>query len=588
MSSPAARFGSHQLPERSSQEDDGAGVGRLLSFWIRILVILTALGVMLPSVNGQSFASYLFFFQDFWILIGLIVLLVFIKWRGAPTALGDLLERVLSWRWSWAGGMLFAVVLARLGTDVVFHGVPVSGDESRADFDSMVIAGGSLAAKVPEDLRFVISPMRAIYFQEIPGDAAWVSTYLPGNAALRALARLSVGADWCSPLLAGLAVLAGYGVARQLWPERKDAAVLAAVLLATTPQVLVTAMTPFAMTAHLAVNLCWLWLFLKDRPASHAGALAAGFIGTGLHQYIFHPLFVLPFGVLLLVRRRWMLAALYAFAYAAFLLFWMRYPGWVRDAYALGEVSPSALTASVASWWSVVSSGGLMHDQIGTQTVLNLSRWIAWSSPAALLLLPAGLSSLLKGRPIELCLLAGLLLTVAISMAMIPAQGNGWGYRYAHGVLGSLVLLSVLAWARVTSGGGHVALSPVVGTLIAAGVLLQLPATMSFAARHAFPIVAAIGVIEGAPGDIVVVDDARLVNGMDLVRNKPDLSNKPWVLLLSRLDPDLMEKLCPGKSVAVFDAGRAERLGFMTTRDPLIETGGRRKDLERICRPSVL
>jgi hypothetical protein len=37
-------------------------------------------------------------------------------------------------------------------------------------------------------------------------------------------------------------------------------------------------MTPYAMSAHLALNLVWLWLFLRNTAASHAGAIAVGFL----------------------------------------------------------------------------------------------------------------------------------------------------------------------------------------------------------------------------------------------------------------------------------------------------------------------
>ncbi len=54
-------------------------------------------------------------------------------------------------------------------------------------------------------------------------------------------------------------------------------------------------MTPYAMTAHLAFNLAWLWLFLRRGPPAQVAAMAVGFLATGLHQLVFFPLFALPF-----------------------------------------------------------------------------------------------------------------------------------------------------------------------------------------------------------------------------------------------------------------------------------------------------
>ena len=74
--------------------------------------------------------------------------------------------------------------------------------------------------------------------------------------------------------------------------------VVAAVLLATSSQFLLTAMTPYSMTAHLALNLAWLWLFLRGGVVGHSLAIAVGALACGLHQLVFHPLFVAPFALL--------------------------------------------------------------------------------------------------------------------------------------------------------------------------------------------------------------------------------------------------------------------------------------------------
>ena len=64
-------------------------------------------------------------------------------------------------------------------------------------------------------------------------------------------------------------------------------------------------MTAYAMPAHLCFNLLWLRLFLADRRRADLGAIAVGFIATGLHQPLFHPMFVAPFMLMLLLERNW-------------------------------------------------------------------------------------------------------------------------------------------------------------------------------------------------------------------------------------------------------------------------------------------
>ena len=60
------------------------------------------------------------------------------------------------------------------------------------------------------------------------------------------------------------------------------------MLLASSPQFLITSMTSYAMSAYLALNLLWLWLFLRDTPRAHLAAMTVGFAACGLHQLIFH------------------------------------------------------------------------------------------------------------------------------------------------------------------------------------------------------------------------------------------------------------------------------------------------------------
>lgn len=79
------------------------------------------------------------------------------------------------------------------------------------------------------------------------------------------------------------------------------------------------------MTAHLTLNLIWLWLFLRDDKIGHGAAICVGFLASGLHQLIFHPLFVAPFIVRLWASGRRPLALTYVVSYAAICLFWISY-----------------------------------------------------------------------------------------------------------------------------------------------------------------------------------------------------------------------------------------------------------------------
>ena len=132
---------------------------------------------------------------------------------------------------------------------------------------------------------------------------------------------LLIGKSWTNPVFAAVAVFALFRISRRLWPQTPGRWLIPPLLLATSAQLLTMAMTPYAMTAHLAFNLLWLWCFLRTDRRGDLGALAAGFVATGLHQIVFHPVFVAPFIAELLLAGRWRRAGYFIIGYALIGLF---------------------------------------------------------------------------------------------------------------------------------------------------------------------------------------------------------------------------------------------------------------------------
>ncbi len=184
-----------------------------------------------------------------------------------------------------------------LGTKHCALDFAFSRDEAMVEFDAAIFAAGQLLARIPPEWQPYASALQPEFRLPVPGDVGWVSSYLPVNAAIRAFLGLFVRQPWVNAFLMVTAIIALHGVARRLWPSRPDAWVVAVLLLATSSQALFMAMTPYAMSAHLALNLVWLWLFLRDTRSSHGAAMLVGFLATGLHQVVFHPPFVAPFSV---------------------------------------------------------------------------------------------------------------------------------------------------------------------------------------------------------------------------------------------------------------------------------------------------
>src|SRR3546814_13200414 len=83
---------------------------------------------------------------------------------------------------------------------------------------------------------------------------AWASAYLPANAALRAAVGWVAAPALTGPLLTPLGALALWGCARRIWPENREAAVVALLLYAGTGQIWLNGMTAHAMPAHLTIR----------------------------------------------------------------------------------------------------------------------------------------------------------------------------------------------------------------------------------------------------------------------------------------------------------------------------------------------
>ncbi len=262
-------------------------------------------------------------------------------WISRRLAGFPVLSRTVSPPWRTATVVLLALgsaIVGWLGLRLVFLGYPLSMDEFMATFDAAIFRHGQLMARLPGAWRVYAGALQPLFVQHLGGGAFWVSGYLPVNAALRAIGGLAGAASLVNPLLTAVSVAAVYGVGRRMWPARPGLALASAILLATSSQVLVGGMTAYAMPAHLAFNLVWLWLFLRGGRLGHAGALAVGFLACGLHQLPFHPLFVAPFVAQLWLERRWRAAALYSAAYAAICLFWVEY--W-QIALAMAQTGPA-------------------------------------------------------------------------------------------------------------------------------------------------------------------------------------------------------------------------------------------------------
>jgi hypothetical protein len=513
--------------------------------------------------------------QDTPVLLLFVVFFVavnLIAKRNAPLpALGPV------WRGSdfrFAGVIAIVVCFAvYAGSHLVYHHFALSLDEFMAEFDARIIARAKLLASVAPEWRDYVPALQPTFRLSVPENAYWISSYLPMNAALRAVFVGLGDPAWEGAILAGVAVVALFGVARRLWPERPDAAGVSVVLLVCSSQFLVMAMTPYAMTAHLAFNMLWLWLFLRDTRGSHLMAAGVAFVACGLHQVMFHPLFAAPFMISLLTRRRWKLAAYYSTVYAAIGLFWVLY--WrIVLAQANAPIGQSADVGLLNFIDRILDMADLSAANIGTMCV-NLYRFVAWQCPIAIPLAVVGLLGCRTRNETVFNLALGIAFTLAAVLVLMPFQGHGWGYRYLHGFLGSVSLIAAHGWTRITNRDAEMTKAPAFA--LAASAALSLVVLLPWRAIqvHSFvePYAAASAAIERSNADVVVVDPTNIWYGEDLVRNDPFLQNLPKVLVLDFLDEALLRRLCQHHDVAIFDREDAPRFGLLNVESPSGQVG---------------
>lgn len=539
---------------REASEDTASapprhGAGSPTAWRVRIGIVMAASAIVLAASGlpalaptWQDLSAVFLDRQDWWLLLcaAAILAAATLRLRSDTSAL-----HVPSWApWALAAAV-FCFCLA--GHRWVLDGYDLSRDEQMASFDARVFAAGRLVQPLPAPWPARAEALNTTFMLPVSHPVAWVSAYLPMNAASRALVGLVAAPSLTGPAMAALGLVALWNCARRLWPQERELAVVAALLYAGSGQVLFAGMTSYAMPAHLTLDLLWLWLFLMRRPAADLGALAVALVATGLHQPLFHPLFALPFLVGLLRDRAWRRVALYGAGYAAICSLWLAWPMLMRDLVTGAEPArPAAGTDYLSRLVDTVTHGDATRwaDMAG-----NLLRFAAWQPVLLLPLMAAGMVLGWRERP-NGAFIASVALPVLVMGIILPYQGHGFGYRYLHGVLGPAILLSVEGWrrlARLDAG-----LRPLLLRTIVAGAVLVLPlqAAMAHALYAPFARIDARLRASGADYAILGQDDAPFT--LDLVINRPDLSNRPIRLLGDRVDDALMAAICrPGIRVAM-------------------------------------
>ncbi|WP_457349618.1 hypothetical protein [Sphingomonas sp. UYP23] len=514
------------------------------------------------TATGNLFTLYQVQTQDIVILLALPPLLLVLQ-RWAPA--WHLPDRAPSARLVIIVGIIVALLLGWCAYALLFN-FPVSADEFMVAFDMRVYDKGRLAAPLAPQWRPYASALVPAFLLNADLPTGMVSGYLPVNALMRLAFSKIIDPVLFNPVLVVLGAVALLDIAKRLFGSDSRAIWVTVIVYFTSSQMLVNAMTTYAMTGHMALNLIWLCVFLRGGRWGHAGAIAIGFLATGLHQLVFHLFFVAPFIAWQLRLGRWRLFLLYCAAYCGIAAWWIGFPMLA----ALRTGASAHPDPSGSRFLDKVVPLLLRRDPLTLSwMMLNMLRFIAWQNLALLPLMVAVVPVARRGG-----LAAPMLLGIAIWLLFLgftlPYQGHGWGYRYLHPYLGSFALLAGLGYQQLAAkapqrtDGMILVLSLL--TLVAA-----IPILMLHARWFTDPHVQLDRFIATQKSDFVVVNtepaksttDGRwAINAVDEVRNDPDLTNRPLRLASQALNGERAAALCRRGTVSVVGWPEMHKLGF--------------------------
>jgi hypothetical protein len=417
--------------------------------------------------------------------------------------------------------LIFGVTAA--GTWGVMHRFPLAMDEYVAEFQARIFAAGRVTVPVPPEWRQFTPALRPTYVGIDPAGRFWTSSYWPVYSAIRALFVMAGAEAILNPLFAAASVVLVYACARRIWPNEQGRAWLAAIFLASSSQFLFMSMTAYAMPAHLCFSLLWLYAFSRgDRP----GWIAAPIIGVaalGLHNPFPHALFVAPFLLQLVVRRRWGWTAYYAATYGAGIVLWI---AWMQAFQAPLEGPIPAYQLFATPGLPMLFTQGLSVSLLLTWQTPLLAVLVIWSSLAW---------RSLSGT--ERCLIAGVALSLIFHTFLYTSQGHGWGYRYAYATLGNMALVGAAGVSLMGRALGQLPMRRLVGASVLLTICVQWPVRAWQIERHVRGFARLNDYIARLDADVVVIDPTTSWYGIDLIRNDPFLRRKPRVLSSFYLRP---------------------------------------------------
>jgi hypothetical protein len=439
-----------------------------------------------------------------------------------------------------------AVFVVGVGAAYSAHrAYPFSMDEWAPELQAKIFATGHRSAEIPETWRPYAAAATPVFVSLLDDPPRWTSTYLPVYALLKTPLVWIGATAWLNPLLGAATILMIGALARRLWPDRPLAPLVAALLLATSTQFLITSASYYTMPAHLLANVSWLWLHLHPRRSVERLTPVVGALALGLHNFVVHTLFVVPFLVRLLLRREVARALYYGAVYLAAGLGWL---AWLRWAV------PSLETATSRSF-------ALPGWQAAWQQAWNLALFVGWQPIALLALAGLAIVRWRRASTLERDLALSALVTFGFYLLYTKNQGHGWSYRYVYAVLGNLALLGTAAWLQLRESAGEKRLRRLLVASTAFALLVQLPYRWFEVRTTVRPWALASRWLASNDADALVLHPALGWYAQDLVRNEPGLTNRPILLFMHRMRSTDYELLRRDMDIRVLAPGALRAFG---------------------------
>ncbi|MBY0528283.1 MAG: hypothetical protein K2R98_33140 [Gemmataceae bacterium] len=479
--------------------------------------------------------------------------------RGQSTEPTAPLQPIRRWGIWVLALLVFLTTLA--GTLTIYHRFPLTLDEYVVRWQAQVFLAGKVNAPIEGEFLFLESGLRPFLVNFHPQKQEWSSGYWPVYALMYTpFAAADVG-ELLNPTLAAGTIPLIASVARKLWPDEDHAPGVAALLLATSSQFLITGMSFYSMPAHLLLNLFWLWLYLRGDWAAWLPLPWVGVAAMGLHQPLLHALFVVPFLLRLVRTRAWSVTLYTAAVYLAGCIWWYRWM-FVTETNA----APTEESGLVNSW--IASAFSWPHGHTIIFQMMSLLELCSWQNLATVVLAVVGLLQIRQmSSPIR-DLTYSLGLTYLFFFFLSVSQGHGWGNRYLHGVLGNLVLLAVAGGLALRNQGGALPFRRLVVATTVFSLAVQLPIRAWQVERFIRPFARAMVYLEQMPEEVVVIDSPPVWHSRDLVRNEPFLGRRPLVLDGQYLSAKDRAQLCQRYSVRFIRPEELTALGLFRTASP--------------------